>query len=294
MKLVTFSDSTIARIGALSADGQSLTDLTAAGIAGDMEAFIALGADGLDKAAAAIKAGDNALAIADVTVLAPIPCPARNVFCVGKNYYEHSKEFHNSGFDASAGKNAIPDVPIFFTKPPSSVIGTGDPIPSYLDTSNTTDYEGELAVVIGPGGRGISKQNAFDHVYGYTIINDVTARHIQGLHRQWFLGKSIDGYCPMGPTLVTADEVPDVGQLQLITRVNGEVRQDALVSDLIFDIPTLIETASAGITLQAGDIIATGTPAGVGIGFNPPVYLQKGDQVSITIEPIGELINAVE
>jgi len=229
-----------------------------------------------------------------VTLLAPIPRPARNVFCVGKNYYEHSKEFHNSGFDASAGKNAIPDVPIFFTKPPSSVIGPGASIPAHLDTSNTTDYEGELAVVIGTCGRGISAENAFDHVYGYTIINDVTARHIQGLHRQWFLGKSIDGYCPMGPTLLTADAVPDVGALQLITRVNGAVRQDAMVSDLIFDIPTLIETASAGITLEAGDIIATGTPAGVGIGFNPPVYLRKGDQVSITIEPIGELSNTVD
>ncbi|MDA1089286.1 MAG: fumarylacetoacetate hydrolase family protein [Proteobacteria bacterium] len=294
MKLVTFSDSTGARLGALSADGQSVIDLAASGLPKNMTSFIAMGDEGLKTAAAALESGENALPVSGVTLLAPIPRPVRNVFCVGKNYYEHSKEFHNSGFDASAGKNAIPDVPIFFTKPPSSVIGPGVPIPAYLDTSHATDYEGELAVVIGTGGRGISKEDTFDHVYGYTIVNDVTARHLQGLHRQWFIGKSLDGYCPMGPTLVTADDVPDVGKLRLVTRVNGDVRQDALISDLIFDIPTLIETASAGITLEPGDIIATGTPAGVGIGFDPPVYLKSGDRVSITIEPIGELSNTVD
>ena len=141
---------------------------------------------------------------------------------------------------------------------------------------------------------GLLVQSAFDHVYGYTIINDATARTLQNQHKQWFLGKSLDGYCPMGPCIVTADEVRDVGQLQLITRVNGEVRQDAPVSQLIFDIPTLIETLSRVMTLEPGDLIATGTCAGVGIGFNPPKFLKKGDRVAITIEPIGTLENPVE
>jgi 2-keto-4-pentenoate hydratase/2-oxohepta-3-ene-1,7-dioic acid hydratase in catechol pathway len=132
-----------------------------------------------------------------------------------------------------------------------------------------------------------------DHVFGYTIINDVTARTLQHKHKQWFLGKSIDSFCPMGPTLVTADEIPDPTRLKLETRVNGELRQNAVVSDLIFDIPTLIETISRGITLMPGDIIATGTPEGVGIGFTPPKYLKSGDTVAITIDPIGTLTNAV-
>ena len=174
------------------------------------------------------------------------------------------------------------------------MIGPGAAIPARLDPTNSVDYENELTVVIGKGGRGISKARAFEHVYGYTIVNDVTARTLQQRHKQWFIGKSMDGFCPMGPLLLTADEVDDVGTMHLVTRVNGEVRQDARVADLIFDIPTLIETISAGITLEPGDLIATGTPSGVGIGFKPPKYLKQGDIVSVSIEPIGELTNPVD
>ena len=147
--------------------------------------------------------------------------------------------------------------------------------------------------MIGEGGRNIAKQDAIDHVYGYTTINDATARALQNRHRQWFLGKSLDGYCPMGPCIVTADEIKDAGQMHLVTRVNGEVRQDAMVSQLIFDIAALIETLSRLMTLDPGDLIATGTCAGVGIGFDPPKFLRKGDVVAITIEPIGTLENPV-
>ena len=195
--------------------------------------------------------------------------------------------------DATAGTSAIPDVPIMFTKWPNSVIGPGEPIPSANDYTHSTDYEGELAVVIGAGGRDISQRKAYDHVYGYTIVNDVTARTLQNRHKQWFLGKSLDGYCPMGPCIVTADEIEDVTQLRLLTQVNGSLRQDAYVGQLIFDIPTLIETLSRVMTLEPGDIIATGTCAGVGIGFDPPKYLGPGDVVAITIEPIGTLENPV-
>jgi 2-keto-4-pentenoate hydratase/2-oxohepta-3-ene-1,7-dioic acid hydratase in catechol pathway len=226
-------------------------------------------------------------------LVARIPLPRRNIFCVGKNYVAHAREFQQSGFDATSSGQDVPTAPVVFTKAPSSVIGPNAAILGNLDPTDSVDYEGELGVVIGRGGRGISRTDAMDHVFGYTIINDVTARTLQHKHKQWFLGKSIDSFCPMGPTLVTADEIPDPTRLKLETRVNGELRQNAVVSDLIFDIPTLIETISRGITLMPGDIIATGTPEGVGIGFTPPKYLKSGDTVAITIDPIGTLTNAV-
>ena len=295
MRLVTFSDGAGMRIGVHDAATNSIVDLAATTrLPKSMTAFIALGDNGLKRARAAAKSGSGRLPFDAVKLHAPIPRPARNVLCVGKNYYDHAQEFHASGFDASAGKDAVPQLPIMFTKWPNSVIGPGEPIPSHLDYSNSTDYEGELAVIVGPGGRGIGERDAFDHVYGYTIVNDATARDLQSRHKQWFLGKSLDGYCPMGPCIVTADEVRDVSKLRLVTKVNGEVRQDALVSQLIFDIPTLIQTLSRVMTLEPGDVIATGTCAGVGIGFNPPKFLRPGDRVAITIEPIGTLEKPVE
>jgi 2-keto-4-pentenoate hydratase/2-oxohepta-3-ene-1,7-dioic acid hydratase in catechol pathway len=290
MRLVTFADGKGQRLGVL--EGEEIADVTAA--ARDLPQAIAAycGNDRLEELRRALGRAPR-LRLADVRLLAPIPRPAKNIFCVGKNYHEHAKEFHDSGFDASAGAAAIPDLPIIFTKAATTVIGPEAPIPGSSDPTQSVDYEGELTVVIGKGGRGISKADAYAHVFGYTIINDVTARTLQHAHKQWFLGKNLDGFCPMGPCVVTADEVPDVGRLRLETRVNGEVRQSAAVSDLIFDIPTLIETISGVMTLEPGDLIATGTPVGVGIGFKPPKYLKAGDTVSITIEPIGTLTNPV-
>ena len=226
------------------------------------------------------------------TLCAPVPRPPKNVFCVGKNYHEHAKEFAGSGFDAST-KEVVPEAPVVFSKPATSVIGPVEPIPSHLDPTGSVDYEGELAVVIGRAGRGIRKADALAHVFGYTIVNDVTARTLQHKHRQWILGKGIDGFCPMGPAILTADEVPDPAALRVTTHVNGEKRQDAPVSDLIFDISTLIEVISAGITLEPGDVIATGTPAGVGIGSDPPRFLKPGDTVRIEVPGIGVLENPV-
>ncbi len=232
--------------------------------------------------------------VQDASLCAPIPRPAKNIFCVGKNYHEHAKEFHDSGFDASAGAAAVPDLPIVFTKAATTVIGPGEPIPASADKTGSVDYEGELTVVIGKRARNVTKADAYNYVFGYTIMNDVTSRTLQHAHKQWFLGKNLDGFGPMGPAVVTTDEIPDVTKLRLETRVNGEVRQSASVADLIFDIPTLIETISGVMTLEPGDLIATGTPVGVGIGFKPPKYLKPGDTVSVTIEPIGTLENPVE
>jgi 2-keto-4-pentenoate hydratase/2-oxohepta-3-ene-1,7-dioic acid hydratase in catechol pathway len=294
MRLVTFSDADGMRIGVHDAESNTIVDITKASrLPKDMTAFVALGKNGLQRARRALKSGENRIAYDSVKIHAPFPRPAKNILCVGKNYHDHAKEFHNSGFDASAGADAIPELPIMFTKWPNSVIANKEPIPSANDYTNSTDYEGELTVVIGEGGRNIPKAKAYSHVYGYTIVNDVTARTLQQSHKQWFLGKSLDGYCPMGPAVVTADEIKDVEQLRLVTKVNGEVRQDAYVSQLIFDIPTLIETLSRVMTLEPGDLIATGTCAGVGIGFNPPKFLKAGDVVAVTIEPIGTLENPV-
>ncbi len=227
-------------------------------------------------------------------VLAPIPRPRRNIFCVGKNYREHAREFAQSGFDTSAAKGEVaPSAPVVFTKAPSTVIGDGDAVLSFAAITQQLDYEAELAVVIGKPGRGISRATALGHVWGYTIVNDVTARDLQQRHRQWFLGKSMDSFCPMGPWIVTAAELGEPADLSVQCRVNGELRQDANTRDLIFDIPTIIETISRGMTLQAGDVIATGTPAGVGIGFSPPKFLRAGDVMAISIERIGTLTNTV-
>ena len=290
MRLVTFQDRKGPRMGALV--GEEIADVTASAPGLPKTIVGYCGGDRLEELRKAV-AGAPRLRLADVRLLAPFPRPAKNIFCVGKNYHEHAKEFHDSGFDASAGASAVPDLPIIFTKAATTVIGPGEPIPGSSDPTQSVDYEGELAVVIGKGGRGIRKADAYAHVFGYTIINDVTARTLQHAHKQWFLGKNLDGFCPMGPCVVTADEVPDVSKLHLETRVNGEVRQSADVSDLIFDIPTLIETISGVMTLEPGDLIATGTPVGVGIGFKPPKYLKAGDTVAITIEPIGTLTNPV-
>jgi len=237
----------------------------------------------------------EAIALSSVKLKAPVPLPLRNIMCVGKNYHEHAKEFSASGFDSSStgAADAIPTAPIIFTKVPQSVIGPDEPIRYPAGVSDQLDYEAELAVIVGTGGRGIAKPDAMKHVWGYTIVNDVTARDLQARHKQWFLGKSMDSFAPMGPWCVTADEV-DLASAGIRCWVNGELRQNAKIADLIFDIPTLISTISAGITLMPGDIIATGTPAGVGIGFKPPKFLKKGDVVAMEVDGIGRLTNPVK
>jgi 2-keto-4-pentenoate hydratase/2-oxohepta-3-ene-1,7-dioic acid hydratase in catechol pathway len=226
-----------------------------------------------------------------IALEAPIPRPRRNIFCVGKNYYEHAHEFAKSGFDSSAAQGAVPKEPIIFSKVPETVVPDKAKVMIDGNVSSAIDYEAELAVIIGKGGRGIGKEQALDHVWGYTIVNDVTARDLQGRYSQWLVGKSQDTFCPMGPWAVTRDEI-DLGNTPIRCFVNGDLRQNSNTSLLIFDVPTLIATISAGLSLKPGDIIATGTPAGVGIGFNPPRYLKAGDVVRVEIGGIGVLENS--
>jgi 2-keto-4-pentenoate hydratase/2-oxohepta-3-ene-1,7-dioic acid hydratase in catechol pathway len=296
MHLVTFSENDCVRVGILDAKQNEVIDLSiaATGLPDNMLRFIAQGAAALEKARVAVASGKGRIPLGRVRLLAPIPTPLRNIFCIGKNYRAHVRELQGvTGGFAADFKQDAPEKPIFFTKATTSVIGPAASIPASLDPTASVDYEGELAVIIGEGGRGIPYAAAMQHVYGYTILNDVTSRRLQRDHQQWFLGKSLDGFCPLGPTIVTADEIADVTQLRVRTFVNNELRQDDVVASLIFAIPSLIETLSRTMTLQSGDIIATGTPAGVGMGFKPPRYLHAGDVVKISIEPIGTLENPV-
>ncbi|MCD6076609.1 MAG: hypothetical protein K0R89_547 [Ramlibacter sp.] len=276
-------------VGRVCADGRNVEPFQLSA------AELALGALPIVEAQAAgrsLPAVGKPIALDQVKLTAPVPRPRRNVFCVGKNYHAHAKEFAGSGFDSSAKSGGdIPSAPIIFSKVPESVTGPTDPVLFPAEVSTAIDYEAELTVVIGKGGKGIKAADAMKHVWGYTIINDVTARDWQGKHSQWLLGKSFDTFCPMGPWLVTADEV-DGQNTDVKCWVNGELRQDANTKDFIFDIPTLIECISAGITLYPGDLIATGTPAGVGIGYKPPKYLVRGDVVRIEIAGIGTIENA--
>lgn len=229
-------------------------------------------------------------AYADVQPLAPIPQPRRNILCLGKNYREHALEVAAK----MQTPEDLPTAPIIFTKATTAVIGPGDAIPAYPELTRKLDYEAELALIIGREGRDIDPADAMDYVFGYTAINDVSARDLQKDHVQWFRAKSLDGFAPFGPVVVHRSAMPSPDQIEICCHVNGEERQRATLDMLIFDLPTIIATLSRGMTLVPGDIIATGTPAGVGMGFRPSRYLHSGDEVVVTLTGVGELRNRVK
>ena len=281
MRLVTIHHQGRRRVGRLTTDGKDIELFDIDGRRGALEI--------IERRSAPLPAINDRIALADATLIAPLPEPRRNLWCVGRNYHAHAKELRETVFkDNTADAQAWP---IVFTKVPETVIGPGADVhlPGAA-VSSQIDYEAELTVIIGTGGRNIARAEAMKHVYGYTIVNDVTARDVQMRHAQWDLGKSFDTFCPMGPWVVTADEL-DASDTRVRCWVNDELRQDARTSDLIFDIPTLIETCSRGITLLPGDVIATGTAAGVGMGMKPPRWLQHGDVVRIEIDGLGVLQN---
>jgi 2-keto-4-pentenoate hydratase/2-oxohepta-3-ene-1,7-dioic acid hydratase in catechol pathway len=229
---------------------------------------------------------DNCQITGDYQFLPPILNPPKNIICVGKNYRDHAAE---TG-DRNDGSEHI----VLFSKPQTSLIGNRERINAHSELTNALDYEGELAVVIGKKGKNITEDEALNYVFGYTILNDVTARDLQSKHNQFFFGKSLDTFCPIGPWIVEKDDIPNIKDCRIITEVNGEIRQNDIIKNMTFSIETIISTISKGITLEPGDIIATGTPAGVGKGFNPPRYLESGDEITITINGIGTLINKVK
>jgi 2-keto-4-pentenoate hydratase/2-oxohepta-3-ene-1,7-dioic acid hydratase in catechol pathway len=284
MKFAAFMHRGRELIGSVDADGLHVAPI--AGVA-DMvdliERFAEIGPG--------LTSSRGSIAIADVELRAPIALPRRNIFCVGKNYGEHAREFSRSGFEAGAVKgNELDEYPAVFSKGSNTVVGPYDDVLLHANVTSSVDYEAELAVVIGRGGKEIAPERAYEHVFGYTVVNDVTARDRQKNHKQWFLGKTLDTFCPMGPWITTSDEL-DPENLEVKCWVNGELRQHANTRDLIFDIPRLISTISQGLALMPGDIIATGTPAGVGIGFTPPKFLKKDDVVTVEISRIGKIEN---
>jgi 2-keto-4-pentenoate hydratase/2-oxohepta-3-ene-1,7-dioic acid hydratase in catechol pathway len=229
------------------------------------------------------------LAQAQAQLLAPLPALIRNAFCVGRNYVDHIKE----GAAVRNVEAQLPQAPQFFTKATHTLIGPGVDVRLDERVTRRLDYEVELALVIGRGGRDIAAEHAFEHIFGYSIANDVTARDLQRRHDQWFKGKSLDTTLPLGPWIVDAQEIGDPATLELTMSVNGEERQRARVAQMIFDIPTLLAQLSAGLTLEPGDVIATGTPSGVGFAMQPPQYLKDGDLMVARIDRIGELRNRV-
>jgi 2-keto-4-pentenoate hydratase/2-oxohepta-3-ene-1,7-dioic acid hydratase in catechol pathway len=228
--------------------------------------------------------------IREVRILAPIPRPRKNIFCVGKNYVAHVMERATTQ-DVNL---AVPKVPVIFSKPPTCVVGLGDIVKNHQHMTCQLDYEVELAVVIGKKASRVLQEDAYDYVFGYTIMNDVSARDLQKAHSQWIMGKGADTFAPLGPCIVYKSDILNPHDLAIKSTINGEIRQNANTKEMVFNIPTLIATLSSVVTLEPGDIIATGTPAGVGAGFNPPKFLQPGDEMRLEIEKIGILVNRIE
>ena len=290
MKLVTFTraGSDVEELGLLRIQG--VLPLTELGFSyRDMNDLILRAAK--EELAAMAKAEGEALPLESVTLLSPIPRPLQDVLCLGLNYGEHAAEA--SGFSKSAFGVELA-APIFFSKRVNYSQGSGAPIPAHRDLTQKLDFENELGVILGRDATCVAPEDVADYIFGYTIINDVSAREVQTIHKQWHFGKSLEGFCPMGPCILTADEVPFPPALPIWTTLNGKLRQNSNTNCLIHGIPEIVSTLSRGLTLKAGTIIATGTPKGVLMGEENPVFLQPGDEVVCGIDGIGQLRNTVE
>ena len=294
MKLATYSPlpSGNPRPGLVTSANRVIDIPTALG-AGESTAtmlgLIRAGAPMLEKLRALEKSSAASAALADVRLHAPIPRPVKNVFCVGWNYLEHFEE----GAKKLQEKRELPQHPVFFSKATTAVNGPFDNVPFDASVSTSLDWEVELGLIIGPGGKNIAEPDAMRHIWGYTVVNDVSWRDLQRRHGgQWHKGKSLDGTCPMGPWIVTAGEL-DPNNLRVTCRVNGVTKQDSNTKFLYFKLPRLIAELSAGMTLEAGDIISTGTPEGVGFARTPPEFMTPGDLLETEIEGIGVLRNPI-
>jgi len=286
MRLVTYRDESGVHLGALRDDHVvvALDD-----VAADMLALIDSGAEGLARARAALERGTRTRPLPEVRLLAPILRPRQDVICLGMNYVAHAIES-----DRARGREPkLPEHPVFFTKAATTVCGPDDDIPLDPRVTQELDYEVELAYIVGRRGKNIAREDALSYIFGYTIANDISARDLQSRHQQFFKGKSLDRSCPIGPWIVTADEIPDPMALGLRLRLNGETRQDSTLGDLIFDIPTTLAVLSLGQTVEPGTNVSTGTPSGVGLGRTPPEYMRPGDVMEAEVDRIGVLRNRV-
>lgn len=287
MKLVTYRENGAEKVGALTKDGTAILPLPVP----DMNTLIeTMTLSQLSSAVTAAEGSGASVALADVELLAPIPRPRQDVLCLGMNYKAHASEA--AKYDADAFTKEKPAA-VYFSKRVSEAVAPGGVIQSHQDLVERLDYEVELAVILGKTAKHVKAAEAGDYIFGYTVLNDVSARDVQTGHKQWYFGKSLDGFTPMGPCIVTADEIAFPPALGISSTVNGELRQDSNTSLFLNSIQEVLEELTAGMTLLPGTIIATGTPAGVGMGFDPPKFLKPGDTVSCTIEGIGTLTNPV-
>jgi 2-keto-4-pentenoate hydratase/2-oxohepta-3-ene-1,7-dioic acid hydratase in catechol pathway len=301
MRLVTFGNTAEPMLGIVEQDmllnvAAAASHFDAISIPGSMLELITSGPVGMSSLRGLLEQAETArtnpslwMPVSSTTLLAPIPRPAKNVFCVGRNYKLHIEE----GARARGVPVVFPTVPEYFSKPPTAVIGPDAYIRLDSRLTQQLDYEVELALIIGRKCRDISVDQAMDAVFGYTVLNDISARDLQKSHNQWFKGKGLDTYCPFGPSVVTADEYGDPSGKRITLRVNGKTRQDSNTRDLLFNCATIVSVLSAGLTLEPGDIIATGTPSGVALGMTPQAWLVDGDVVEAEVEGIGILRNTV-
>jgi len=297
MKFGTFSPDSAAgpRLGLVRGDRivdvQAALGRTWADAPSTLLGLIQAGPDAQRRVAALENAADgsHSYPLSGIRWHAPIPRPAKNVFCLGQNYLAHARE----SAQARGREMRVPTVPVIFTKASTTVSGPFDDIAVDRDATQQVDWEVELGVVIGTSGRNIAKGDALRHVFGYTVINDLSARDLQQQHLQWFKGKSLDGFCPMGPVIVTADEFGDPQTKRLQLRVNGVTKQDSTTANMIFPLDVIIEWLSKGLTLEPGDVIATGTPEGVGMGRTPQEFLANGDVIETEVEGIGTMRNRI-
>ena len=287
MKLVTYRENGAEKVGALTKDGAAIVPLPAP----DMNTLIeTMPLSALSSAVTAAEGSGVSVALADVELLSPIPRPRQDVLCLGMNYKAHAAEA--AQYDAGAFTKEKP-VAVYFSKRVSEAVAPGGAIQSHRELVERLDYEVELAVILGKTAKHVKAAEAGDYIFGYTILNDVSARDVQTGHKQWYFGKSLDGFTPMGPCIVTADEIAFPPALAISSSVNGELRQSSNTSLFLNSIQEVLEELTAAMTLLPGTIIATGTPAGVGMGFDPPKFLASGDVVACTIEGIGTLRNTV-
>lgn len=292
MKVLTYKHGGETAVGVLKNDGSEVVPVNYLGCTAlDMNGFLELQdaqkLEKLDKNKELMKG----IPLEEVQILSPIPHPKQDVVCLGINYYAHAEEaarFHDEAFGGER------PVPIYFAKRVNRALADGEPIDGHLDIVDSLDYEVELAVIIGKDAKDVKPEEVFDYVFGYTILNDMSARNLQTAHKQWYFGKSLDDFTPIGPWIVTKDEFKNPPALPIRSYVNGELRQDSNTGLMINDIEKVICQLSQGMTLQAGTIIAMGTPAGVGMGFQPPKFLKKGDVVKCEIEGIGTMTNEVK
>ena len=287
MKLFTYVYEQKEQIGVLSYDKKNIIPLQEK----DMQTLIENWSEEKQKQIETLSKTEKGISFNNVQLKAPIPRPKQDVICLGINYMAHAEESARYKEEAFGGERPKA---IYFSKRVNEAVADGEPIQGHFDIVESLDYEVELAVIIGKDAKNVSEKDVFEYVFGYTILNDVSARNLQTSHKQWYFGKSLDGFTPIGPCIVTKDDFQNPPALAIKSYVNGEIRQNSTTDLLIFGIAHVVSELSQGMTLQAGTIIAMGTPAGVGMGFVPPNFLKAGDEVKCEIEGIGTLTNVVK